>query len=82
MKLSTFITLCWPSLAAAVVLDVRQLQCSEDNCFLAVWGDESLPRLIEAVTDCQSYLTTTLIVYPMSVLLSKLFDSNADSCVL
>ncbi|KAH7383225.1 hypothetical protein BKA66DRAFT_570263 [Pyrenochaeta sp. MPI-SDFR-AT-0127] len=82
MMLSAFFILYWSSIVTAGVLDVRQLQCSEDDCYRAVWGDQSLPRVVEAVTDCQSYLTTTVIVHPITTVtvVTKTTSNIATLC--
>ncbi|EUC45858.1 hypothetical protein COCMIDRAFT_94368 [Bipolaris oryzae ATCC 44560] len=67
MKLSTFATLFALSTALAAVLEPRQ-QCSmSDACYSAVFGDGSFSRVVQAVEDCEDFLTTSVIWHPMYV---------------
>lgn len=68
MKLSTFVLLN-STLAVAANLAARQVPCSEDNCFRAVWGTSDGPdHPLTALRDCLSRLTTTVAVFPMWVI--------------
>jgi hypothetical protein len=66
MKLSTLATFSSLSLGFSVVLDTRQ-ECSEDDCYRAIWGNGGLPRIIQAGQDCEDFLTTSVIWNPMLV---------------
>jgi hypothetical protein len=69
MKLFTFAVLVNFSLVLAGVLDTRQGQgCNADDCYRAVWPDNSSPsRIVQAIEDCQAYQTTSVIWHPMYV---------------
>jgi hypothetical protein len=66
MKLSTLATFSSLSLGLAAVLDTRQ-ECSEDDCYRAIWGNGGLPRIIQAGQDCEDFLTTSVIWNPMLI---------------
>ncbi|RYN74919.1 hypothetical protein AA0117_g6786 [Alternaria alternata] len=66
MKFSTFATLISLSVVLAAVLDTRQ-ECSQNDCYRAVWRDGGLPRMIQAGQDCQDFLTTSVIWNPMFI---------------
>jgi len=57
--------LVFSSIVIASALDPRQQQCNEDGCYRAVWGDGSVPRVVRAAEDCEDYLTTSIIWYPV-----------------
>lgn len=64
MRLCTIIVALAFNIALATNLGLRQ-SCNEDNCFRAVWGDGNRREIIRAAKDCEKYLTTTVIVYPV-----------------
>ncbi len=64
MNFPIFATLFFSSLIAGSILDIRQDDCVEDQCFLAIWGDLDLSLALKAFTDCQSYVTTSFVVFP------------------
>jgi hypothetical protein len=66
MKLSTFTTLLASSFALGARLGVRQQDnCVRNNCYGAVWGSDPILVPLPGVLACQSYLTTTAIIYPL-----------------
>ncbi|RYO41176.1 hypothetical protein AA0111_g1096 [Alternaria arborescens] len=67
MKFSTFATLISLSVVFAAVLDTRQ-ECSQNDCYRAVWRDGGLPRTIQAGQDCKDFLTTSVIWNPITTL--------------
>jgi len=75
MKLSTFATFLSLSVALAAVLDTRQ-QCNEDDCFRAVFGNGGFGQIIRAGEDCDDFLTTSVIWYPMFVSHSRCLSNT------
>jgi len=75
MKLSTFATFLSLSVALATVLDTRQ-QCNEDDCFRAVFGSGGFGQIIRAGEDCDDFLTTSVIWYPMFVAQSRCLSNT------
>ena len=66
MKLLAIAPLFGLALAAAANLVGRQVSCSEDNCYRAVWGlDRGILHIRSAVIDCQSWLITTVRIHPV-----------------
>lgn len=67
MKLSTFATPFALSTALAAVLEPRQQCSSSDACYSAVFGGGDFLRVVQAVEDCEDFLTTSVIWHPMYV---------------
>ncbi|EMD93321.1 hypothetical protein COCC4DRAFT_119748, partial [Bipolaris maydis ATCC 48331] len=59
MKLSTFATPFALSTALAAVLEPRQQCSSSDACYSAVFGGGDFLRVVQAVEDCEDFLTTS-----------------------
>jgi hypothetical protein len=66
MKLSTLAILLGSPFAFGARLGVRQQDnCNRNNCYVAVWGSDPNLVPIRGALACQSYLTTTAVVYPL-----------------
>jgi hypothetical protein len=87
MKLSTLTTLfalstASAAAAAAAVLDARQQCFSSDACYSAVFGDGSMSRVVQAVADCEDFLTTSVIWHPVYVKDAHIHNFLEDNCFL
>jgi hypothetical protein len=66
MKLFTFVTLGGLSLAHAARLDARQQDgCDHNDCYRAVWGNDTNLVPILGVVFCERHLTTTELIFPL-----------------